>query len=158
MNPEMHEVCIVVGSDIDPVGNTREALKQLRLQVEVSAISPTWETESFGSPGPNYLNTAVLCHSPLSAEELKQLLRSIEEKLGRVRTSDKNAPRTIDLDIIIYEEKLIEPKLWERLFLAMPVSGLLPDFMEPETGLKLYQVAQKLLEKGWAKPHPELNL
>jgi 2-amino-4-hydroxy-6-hydroxymethyldihydropteridine diphosphokinase len=158
MNPVTHEVCIVVGSDIDPIENSRTALKQLRLQVEIIATSITWETESFGSPGPNYLNTAVLCHTPHSAEELKQILRRIENDLGRVRSSDKNAPRTIDLDIIIYDRKPLEPKLWEHLFLAMPVSGLLPDYTQPETGLKLIQIAQKLLDKGWAKPHPELNL
>ena len=69
----------------------------------------TWETQAVGSPGPNFLNTAVKITTGLEMSALKlSVLRSVEQELGRVRTSDKNAPRTIDLDIIVFDDEICE--------------------------------------------------
>lgn len=65
------------------------------------------------------MNTAAWISTPLSAEELKtQVISVIENRLGRVRTADKYAPRTIDLDIILFDEQVIDDNLWTRDFLA----------------------------------------
>ncbi len=57
---------------------------------------------------PNFLNAAVLIETDLTAAELKeQVLQVIERELGRVRTADKNAPRTIDLDIALFGDQVL---------------------------------------------------
>jgi 2-amino-4-hydroxy-6-hydroxymethyldihydropteridine diphosphokinase len=158
MNQASGKVCILLGSNIMPVDNTFQAVSQLQKFVQVDAASTTWETLSVGSPGPNFLNTALACHTHFSINTLKMtVLREIEKKMGRVRTSDKNAPRTIDLDIIIYNDQVVETNLWSRMFIALPVAELYPDLVNPQTGLTLKQVAADLLTQDWAKPHPEIK-
>jgi 2-amino-4-hydroxy-6-hydroxymethyldihydropteridine diphosphokinase len=158
MNQARYNVCILLGSNIKPFDNTLQAVSQLQKYVQVDAASTTWETLSVGSPGPNFLNTALSCYTHLSIDTLKMsVLREIEKQMGRVRTSDKNAPRTIDLDIIIYHGQLVETNLWSRMFIALPVSELYPHLVHPQSGQTLKQVAADLFAQGWAKPHPELK-
>ena len=159
MNQVPCEICIMVGSNINPIENTIQGVSRLQNFVRMNVASTTWETMSVGSPGPNFLNTALACQTTLPADQLiMTVLRKIENQLGRVRTSDKNAPRTIDLDIIIFDNQVIETNLWTRLFLALPVAELFPRLNHPQTGQSLTQVAADLLLSGWAKPHPEVKL
>ena len=99
---------------------------------------------------------AVWIETSLSIPALKQeIIRPIEKQLGRVRTADKNAPRTIDIDILIDQEELIEPALWEYAFLAVPIAELLPDFSDPRTGEPLRQAAARLAQTTRLKHRPE---
>jgi 2-amino-4-hydroxy-6-hydroxymethyldihydropteridine diphosphokinase len=158
MSTNLHDACIMVGSNIDPVENIRTAIIRLRAHAQVYAISTTWETKAVGSPSPNFLNTALLCSPSLPADEYKEHgLCEIEKQMGRIRTNDMNAPRTLDLDIIFFDGVLLEPNLWDRLFLALTVSELLPGYTKPDTGETLKEIASSLLKEGWAKPHPELR-
>jgi 2-amino-4-hydroxy-6-hydroxymethyldihydropteridine diphosphokinase len=158
MTSVFHDACVLLGSNIDPEENTRSAILRLQDYAQVYAISTTWETKAIGSPGPDFLNTALLCTTSLSAGEFKEtILCGIEKQMGRIRTSDKNAPRTIDLDIIIFDGELLEPGLWDRLFVALTVSELLPGYVKPDSNETLKEVASKLRKTGWAKPHPELR-
>ncbi|HBA92820.1 MAG TPA: hypothetical protein DCZ08_14125, partial [Anaerolineaceae bacterium] len=77
---------------------------------------------------------------------------------GRVRTADKNAPRTIDLDIIVYDEQVLDPNLWKRDFLAIPISELRPDLEVPGEGITLNQVAQSLRTSSTAVPRLDLTI
>jgi 2-amino-4-hydroxy-6-hydroxymethyldihydropteridine diphosphokinase len=148
----MHRVCIVIGSNIDAEANTRRAIETLRTLGKVIAISSTWETPAEGSPGPDFLDTAVLLETPYDVETLKwQHLRRIENDFGRVRSADKNAPRTIDLDIIIYDDQFIASDLFEKAYLALPVSELLPDLTQPATNVLLTQIASALIKKSPAR-------
>jgi len=138
-------VCILIGSNIDPAANTCQALKMLRCISKITAVSSTWETPAVGSTGPNFLNTALLLQTELPPGMLKNdVLKPLEEKLGRVRTSDRFAPRTIDLDIVTYGDEVIDLNLWERAFIAIPVAELLPDLRHPGTGRTLNQIAAAL--------------
>ena len=148
----MHRVCIVIGSNIDAEANPRRAIETLRTLGKVIAISSTWETPAEGSPGPDFLDTAVLLETPYDVETLKwQHLRRIENDFGRVRSADKNAPRTIDLDIIIYDDQFIASDLFEKAYLALPVSELLPDLTQPATNVLLTQIAAALIKKSPAR-------
>ena len=144
MKPQI-PVYLILGSNINPGRNLPLAVAQLRQVIQIDAFAQTWETPPFGTSGSNFFNTAIQAHTPRSLDDLKMnVLRSIEARLGRVRTDDKYAPRPIDLDIIIYGEKLIEPRLWSLPFLAIPLAGLLPDYINPETGETLAEVANKM--------------
>ena len=95
----------------------------------------------------------------ISLEDLKySVLRKIEEDLGRVRTRDKNAPRTIDLDILIMDSKIIDSGIWHNAHIACPLSALLPELSDPTTGKLLSQVADTLMMTGQVKLRSDLHL
>ncbi len=117
-------------------------LNKFGLVVEVSTV---WETAPVGTTGPKFLNAAVLFQATHPPALLKSLvLRRIELEMGRVRTLNKYAPRPIDLDILIADGTVIEPNLWTRAHLAVPLAELLPDLLHPETGKKLTDIAEEL--------------
>ncbi len=147
----------MLGSNIDPVENTRRALRMLAERVQLPAVSNCWETGSIGYDGPNFINAVVLIQTDLDQEELKrQVLGPIEQALGRVRSSNKNAPRTMDLDVILFDEQVVEPNLWRMAHIAAPLAELLPNLIDPETGQFLKQVAVDLVTGTHAIPRPEL--
>ncbi len=80
------------------------AVKWLARRLHVVGVSRVFETRPVGAPdAPMFLNAAVEVDCPLSPRELKfELLRPLERSLGRVRTADRNAPRTVDVDISIF--------------------------------------------------------
>lgn len=100
-----------------------------------------------GSKGPDFLNAAVLGTTPLPITKLRtQILRPIEDFLARVRTADPNAPRTIDLDVIIFDGEIIDPGLWDYAHISVPVAELLPELTNPRSGETLRPFAEKLMQ------------
>lgn len=141
----LHEAVILIGSNIEPETNVPLAIARLQESSELVRVSRIWETESVGSAGPNFLNIAALVRCKQDAESLKEeILRPIEDELGRVRTADKNAPRTIDLDIVLFDGQVLEDRLWEQPFIAIPVAELCPDIQNPANKQTLQQVAERL--------------
>jgi 2-amino-4-hydroxy-6-hydroxymethyldihydropteridine diphosphokinase len=90
----------------------------------------------------------VLVYSHLPAEALREeLLRPVEAALGRVRSSDPNAPRTIDLDILVFAGQVLEPEIWTQAHWSVPLSELVPDCLDPDTGETVTQAAQRLSQE-----------
>ncbi len=154
----MTRVCIALGSNIQPEANLPEAVRRLAAHCRVLAVSPVYETAPVGKTDqPNFLNAAVLIETDLSAEALKtQVLQAIERELGRIRTVDKNAPRTIDLDIALYGDAVLDlgprhipdPDILRYPHIAVPLADLAPDLCHPETGQTLAEIARNLPEAG----------
>ncbi|MDT4761783.1 2-amino-4-hydroxy-6-hydroxymethyldihydropteridine diphosphokinase [Sphaerochaeta sp. PS] len=141
MKRSEHGICLLLGSNIEPEDNLPRAIVLLQKHLCLIQTSSVWESRAVGSDGPNFLNAAVLATTSLDADTLRlHLLRPLEAQLGRVRTSDKNAPRTLDIDLIIYDQKLLDPSLWKYAHLALPVSELLPTYRS-ETGAYLKDFA-----------------
>lgn len=110
--------------------------------VQVKRRAGIYETEPAGGPPQGkYLNTVWEIETEFSAQDLLNYLFSVERQLGRERTV-KNAPRTLDLDILFYGNKVIReedlkiphPCLQERLFVLQPLLDLAPDFQDPASG------------------------
>jgi len=142
----MHQVCLLIGSNIQPERNIPLSVTLLKKVMPVLQVSSVWESATVGSDGPNMLNAAILVSTPLEADDLKeQVLRPLEAQMGRVRTSDKNAPRTIDLDIIFFDQNCLEPNLWHYAFRAVPVAQVLPD-TPSEAGESLKDAADRLAQ------------
>lgn len=140
-----HRVVILLGSNIHPAQNLRKAIELLSHHVSIIRSSRVWETAAVGSDGPNFLNQAIEIESIHNSDEIKNLvIKNIETALGRVRTSDKNAPRTIDLDIILFDEAVFDHALWEKAFIAVPVSEINPELKAPDSRHSLAQIAAKL--------------
>lgn len=140
-----------LGSNIDPERNLPAAVDHLAKYGRVKAVSGVWETTPIGFlDQPNFLNAAVLLETHLSAVVLREeAIATIEATLGRVRTKNKNAPRTIDIDIMFFNHDLIDlkgrripdPEVLERPFVAIPLAEIAPDYVHPETGQGLLEIA-----------------
>ena len=150
-----------VGSNIDPMDNVRSAIRLLGRQVHILAVSTFYRTEAIGSTGnPSFINGVIEIETEVPALDLKYgLLRKIEKQLGRHRTSDRNAPRPIDLDLLVYGEESIysedlvlpEPEIAQRSFLAIPLCELAPDLILPGFGRTVREIAN-LFEVGQMEP------
>jgi 2-amino-4-hydroxy-6-hydroxymethyldihydropteridine diphosphokinase len=153
-------VCVALGSNIDPERNLREAVRRLALHCRLVAVSSVYETQPVGNTEqPSFLNAAVLIQTDLSAADLKaRVLRVIEDELGRVRTEDKNAPRTIDLDIAFYavegpdagSQPFYDPNTLEYAHIAVPLADVAPRMRHSATGQTLQEIAQSLPDRGLA--------
>jgi 2-amino-4-hydroxy-6-hydroxymethyldihydropteridine diphosphokinase len=153
----LHRAYFSIGSNIDPEENVPSAISLLKESGRIAVISRAWETHSVGAKGPNFINVTVLLITAMSIDDIKQLvIRPIENKLGRKRTNDKFAPRTIDLDLLIYDRHLLEARLWNLAFLAVPTSEIAPDFRHPITGERLDRAAYQLKRSTWTKLRVEI--
>lgn len=138
----MKRAYIGIGSNLeDRLGNVRKSLQLMnrRIGITVTKVSPIYETEPVDfRQQPNFLNVVAEIDTELTANELLRELQDIEKRLGRVRTTPKG-PRTIDLDILLYGDVVINtndlsiphPRMWQRLFVLEPLSELRPDFRLP---------------------------
>jgi 2-amino-4-hydroxy-6-hydroxymethyldihydropteridine diphosphokinase len=154
----MARVFISVGSNIQPEANVRRALELLGQRVHVVGISTFYHTEPVGRPEhPQFVNGIVEIDTDIAPRELKDgVLERIEAQLDRRRTDDKYAPRTIDLDVIIYGDRevnsddlvLPDPNIAHRAFLAIPLSELAPDLALPGSGVRIREIAERLRNHG----------
>ena len=142
-----------LGSNIEPEHNLPEAVAQLTRFGQIKAASSVWQTAAVGfSDQPDFLNAAVLLETALSAEDLRQqAIAEIENCLGRVRTENKNGPRPIDIDIILFnhdvltlgQRRIPDPELLERAFVAIPMAEIAPDYVHPEANVTLEEIAHQ---------------
>jgi 2-amino-4-hydroxy-6-hydroxymethyldihydropteridine diphosphokinase len=149
----MSVVFVAVGSNIDPEHNIPTALERLKAHVCVTGVSTFYRTAPLRSPHgaapetqPAFINGVFRLETSIPARELKiDVLRKIEETLGRVRTTDKYAPRPIDLDIAMYGDQVIDlpglhvpdSDIRTRNFIAVPLLELAPDLRLPDGGERL---------------------
>jgi 2-amino-4-hydroxy-6-hydroxymethyldihydropteridine diphosphokinase len=151
----MHRVYLSLGSNIQPEANLPRAVELLQEYGEVHKISRAWESEAVGSDGPNFLNACVLFATPLSQTEVKeQIIRSIETKLGRERSADKYAPRTIDIDIVLFDEQLCDDKFWRQAFVVIPLAEIHPEYENPVSRESILQTAKRLRQEVWIETRP----
>ncbi len=150
------QVLIALGSNVNREYNTTRALKLLQQDPRwrVLAVSPIYRTPAIGGrgPQPDYFNAAVLIETDLSPEALHRALREIEARLGRIRTEDKYAPRTMDLDIVLIKDRQLElhgapipdPDIFHYPHLAFPLADIAPDWRVPGTSHTLKHIADTL--------------
>lgn len=147
-NP-LNSAILLLGSNIDPEKNIFFALDLLG---QVKRKSRIWKTESFGAKGPDFLNMAVEIETIFDMQELKEsVITCIEKTLVRIRTENKNAPRTIDVDIMLFNGTVMDHDIWEKAFAAIPVSELMPDLVNPKSGEALSSFAEKMKSSARAE-------
>jgi 2-amino-4-hydroxy-6-hydroxymethyldihydropteridine diphosphokinase len=134
---------IAIGSNLgDRQATIRSALLLLDKSegVRVMAVSTLFENAAVGGPAdsPGFLNAAAELQTTRGARELLHRLLEIERQLGRLRR-EKWAPRTIDLDLLLYGDRILSsdelivphPLLQERLFVLKPLAEIAPDVVHP---------------------------
>jgi len=109
-------------------------------QIRVVQLAMIIETEPVGGPPqPPYLNTVVELDTSLEPLELLRLLQRIEQHLGRQPSAQRWGPRPIDLDVLLYDDRVLQqpalhvphPRMHERRFVLEPLAQLAPDVIHP---------------------------
>jgi len=124
----MNRVVIGFGSNIDPWKNVQTARDRVSKEHKVLAVSQFRETLPVDAEGqPNFVNGVMLIETEWERQRLKGWLREIERQLGR-EPEDRKGPRTIDLDLIIWNDQIVDEDVRERAFLRESVKEILPQF------------------------------
>lgn len=167
----MNDVYLILGSNIDRERNLPQAVRLLQAMCELVAVSPVYESAPVGlTEQPAFFNAAAHIRTPLSPSAIKQvIIEVIEQQLNRVRLADKNAPRTIDLDIVLFNREILtydgraipDPDLLRFAYVAVPMADLAPDLRHPETGEPLKEIANRLVaaaDNPPLIPRPDISL
>uniref|UniRef100_A0A7C3MII4 2-amino-4-hydroxy-6-hydroxymethyldihydropteridine pyrophosphokinase n=1 Tax=Dictyoglomus thermophilum TaxID=14 RepID=A0A7C3MII4_DICTH len=151
----MHKVFIALGSNLgDKRKNIEIAIEKIKeIGINILKMSSIIETEPYGyKDQDSFLNAVCLVETNLDPFSLLKVLLKIEEELGRKRIF-KWGPRNIDLDIIFYDDLIIEteeliiphPDAHNRIFVMGPISELEPDFIHPVLKRKVLDIYKSLL-------------
>ncbi|MDV2999727.1 MAG: 2-amino-4-hydroxy-6-hydroxymethyldihydropteridine pyrophosphokinase [Chroococcopsis gigantea SAG 12.99] len=147
---EQVKVAIALGSNLgDSEAILNETIAQLdRTEgIEVVSHSSWYDTAPIGPPQPNYLNGCAILGVTLSPAELLRTLLEVEKQFGRIRNI-RWGPRTLDLDIIFYDNLILQtptleiphPRFRERSFVLIPLAEIAPDWIDPVTGKQVSQL------------------
>lgn len=153
-------VYIALGANLDSERNLSLAVQRLSAFCRIDAVSPVYESPPIdGSDQPCYLNAMARAYTALPPRELKLgVLRAIEAELGRVRTDDPNAARPIDLDLVMYgdrvqstdEVRVPAEGIARFAHVAIPLADLAPELRHPETDETMASIADRLRGAGLA--------
>lgn len=144
---------IAIGSNIEPEHYLPRAVEALGRVGTVLAVSTPYQNAAVGSrPQPDFINAVARIRTTLAPVEIRDVLRAIEAELGRTRTDDRYAPRTIDLDLCLYGSQIIQaadltlphPDILTRPHVAVPLAELAPHMPHPVTGEPLSRIAERL--------------
>lgn len=149
----MPTVILSLGSNTgDRILNCRKALSEISAFAEIRKVSSVYETEPVGyEDQPDFINCAAEIETSFPPLELLDRLHEVEKRLGRVR-GEPWGPRTIDIDIIFYEdlvidtEELIIPHVsaHARRFVLEPVCEINPMLVHPGFGVRVYMLLNGL--------------
>jgi 2-amino-4-hydroxy-6-hydroxymethyldihydropteridine diphosphokinase len=132
----MNKAVLSIGSNVDPEKNIPEARRRLKEIVHVlsesrfvmtKALLPKAASEPLNGEAEDFINGAVLVETEMERDELELTLKNLEREMGRVRTKDKYAPRTIDIDVVAWNEKIIDSDVRNRDFLKQAVLEVWPE-------------------------------
>lgn len=149
---------IALGSNM---GDSQEILESTlqRLDkiegINLKTHSSWYKTAPIGPRQPDYLNGCALLEITLEPHQLLETLLNIEDEFGRVR-KERWGPRTLDLDLILYEDLILDtpnliiphPRMRERAFVLIPLAEIAPNMLEPQSGLTITQLLEKVDKSG----------
>ena len=138
----MTTVFVGVGSNVEPERRVREALRRLRARFGDLRISPVYRNPAVGFQGDDFLNLAVAFESQESPADVHAALDEIERQCGRVRGGPRFAPRTLDLDLLLYGDliadsppvRLPRREILQYAYVLKPLADLAPERRHPLSG------------------------
>ncbi|KPK56708.1 MAG: 2-amino-4-hydroxy-6-hydroxymethyldihydropteridine pyrophosphokinase [Thiotrichales bacterium SG8_50] len=144
----MARVYVSIGSNIDPHQHIRGAVATLRTRFGQLALSPVYESEAVGFHGANFLNLVVAFDSDQAPQRIVDELHDIEDQHGRRRDGPQFSSRTLDLDLLLYDDlvlsdgglELPRAEITSNAFVLRPLADLAPGLPHPQLGHSMAQL------------------
>jgi 2-amino-4-hydroxy-6-hydroxymethyldihydropteridine diphosphokinase len=159
-SPTSDVAALGLGSNLgDSEDRLREAIRRLREVLQPLRAAPLFRTRPLGGlPQPPYLNTAVIGRPLLAAEELLAVAKALELAAGR-RPAPRNAPRALDIDLLIYgglvssrpELTLPHPAVRQRRFVLAPLAAIAPGLAVPPDGVTVASLLAAIGQEDWVE-------
>ena len=156
----MARIYISIGSNIEAEQHLRQAIADLQAHYGELQLSSVYESESVGFSGDNFLNMVVGLDTGEDVHTVVQTLRQIEDRHGRVRTGPRFSARTLDLDLLLYDDlvmkhnglELPREEITRNAFVLWPLAELAPELLHPvarQTMHSLWRAFEKDSQKLW---------
>ena len=137
----MATIYISLGSNINREANTRAGVEALKQVFGKLALSSVYESESVGFEGDAFYNMVIAAEVESAVHETNQILRDIEDANGRDRSGPKFSSRTLDLDLLLYDDLILDEngltlprgEILKNAFVLWPLAEIAPELIHPET-------------------------
>lgn len=151
----MGKAYLSLGSNVLPERNLASALHALRERFGALRVSPIYRTTAIGFDGPDFLNAAAVLDSDLGVHALNDWLHALEDAHGRDRSGPRFGDRPLDIDIVFYDElvmqgpgnlRLPRPEL-KHAFVLKPLADIAPEYVDPVSGCTLAELWAQSAER-----------
>ena len=144
----MARVYLSLGSNLQPQKYLRAALDELRARFGAIEVSPAYRSKAVGFDGPDFVNLAVGLDTELAPEALNDWLHALEDRHGRRRDLPRYADRTLDVDIVLYDDLVrqgeghlyIPRKELRHAFVLRPLADIAPGLRHPVDGRSMAEL------------------
>jgi len=141
----MARACLSLGSNLDPETHLRAAIAELRARFDRVRVSNVYRTRAVGFDGGDFRNAAAVVETDLEPEALDAWPHALEDAHGRDRGAPRYADRTLDIDLVLYDDRIVEGPGHLRVprdelrhaFVLRPLAEIAPDAVEPRSGRTL---------------------
>ena len=152
----MSEVFIGIGSNINPEINIPDCISMLEQQYGRLNLSPVYESEPVGFTGANFFNLVAGFETDLTPDELVESLHTIEDSFDRSRNSSSLSSRTLDLDLLLYDDLIIKnenleiprEEILKYAFVLCPLADIVGDYRHPVNGRQYSELWREFDVKG----------
>ncbi|RDZ26069.1 2-amino-4-hydroxy-6-hydroxymethyldihydropteridine diphosphokinase [Lysobacter silvisoli] len=152
----MGKAYLSLGSNLDAAFHLRGAIAALRERFGAVRLSPVYRTRAVGFDGADFYNSAAVIDSDLEPQALNDWLHALEDAHGRDRSGPRYGDRTLDIDIVLFDERVLEgqgnlriprPEL-KHAFVLRPLADIAPEAVVPGDGRSLAQLWRAHPEHG----------
>ena len=162
----MSRAYVAIGSNINKEENIRGAVRALSIAFGPLSLSPVYESEAQGFKGGNFYNLVAGLNTTKSIDNIKEAITEIEVRFGRGRKSGHMTSRTVDLDLLLYDDvvrhdlhvNLPHPDIQRYAFVLLPLADIAPTLKHPETGLTFSEMWRQFNGKKDALRAVDLKL
>jgi len=146
----MSVAALSLGSNQHAAEYLRAAVASLCARFEPMTLSPAWRFPAVGFDGPDFVNAAALIETDLDPQALSEWLRALEDANGRVRGGPRHGNRTLDIDIVLFDQQIIDgpgtlqiPRDELRhAFVLKPLAAIAPNWLHPQSQLTIAELWQ----------------
>jgi len=154
-------VYVSLGSNVEREARIRQAVQSLRAHFGEIDLSPVYDSAAVGFDGSNFLNLVAGLNTSLEVEAVAAIFHAIEDQLGRDRSLPKFASRPIDLDILTYDDLILDvpgiriprPEILKNAFVLKPLQDIAAQQIHPETGESYAKLWQRMAPNA---PHLDI--